>query len=182
MARFNPNYGPAGSSFSKSAIPGYDLAKVSNVTPQQMDLYKLILGGVQPNLSPGLSFLGKQASGSPEAFESIEQPAISQFQGLLGEIGSRFSGMGSGARHSSGFNLASAEAGSDLAQKLQSQRLGLQRQALMDLLGLSQNLIGTDLESSFLLPKKKSGLMELLQGLFSGLGSGGAQAIGSSFL
>jgi hypothetical protein len=64
-----------------------------------------------------------------------------QFSALQGGLASRFSGAGMGARRSSGFQNTASQANSDFAQTLQANRQGLQRQALMDLHGISQGLL-----------------------------------------
>ena len=52
----------------------------------------------------------------------MEAPALKQFSGLQGNLASRFSGMGSGARRSSGFQNTSNQAASDFAQQLQANK------------------------------------------------------------
>ena len=74
-------------------------------------------------------------------FNEIEAPALRQFSGMQGQLASRFSGMGMGARNSSGHMNTQNAAASDFASQLQSQRQGLQRQAIMDLMGLSGDLL-----------------------------------------
>jgi hypothetical protein len=86
----------------------------------------------------------------------MEAPALKQFQGTLGNIASKFSGMGMGGRRSSGFGQATTSAASDFAQQLQSKRQGLQRQAIMDLGNFSQMLLGQKPYESFLTKKAPS--------------------------
>lgn len=106
-------------------------------TPEQMQLFQQMFGHLGPD-----SFLGRLAGGDQEMFKEMEAPAWQQFQGLQGQMGSRFSGMGTGARRSSGFQNTANQASSDFAQALQSQRLGLQNQAIKDLMGMSNQLLG----------------------------------------
>ena len=106
-------------------------------TPEQMDLFQQLFGQVGPE-----SYLSRLAGGDQSLFEEMEAPALRQFQSGLGNIASRFSGMGMGSRRSSGFQNTSSAALSDFSQQLQSQRQGLQRQAIMDLMGLSNQLLG----------------------------------------
>lgn len=111
--------------------------QLQQFTPEQMQLFQSMFGHVQPG-----GFLSKLAGGDQGMFDELEAPALKQFGGLQGNIASRFSGMGSRARRSSGFSNTMNQASSDFAQQLQSQRMGLQRQALMDLMGLSESLLG----------------------------------------
>ena len=71
----------------------------------------------------------------------MEAPTHREFQGSLGEAGSRFSGLGMGARKGSGFNQNAGQLVSNFAQDLASRRQGLQRQAILDLHGMSQDLL-----------------------------------------
>jgi hypothetical protein len=72
--------------------------------------------------------------------------------------------MGSGARHSSGFQNTANQATSDFAQQLQSQRLGLQRQAMQDLMGMSESLLGQRPYERFLTKKQPSFWQQLALG------------------
>lgn len=115
---------------------GYRKYAVQNFTPEQMDLFSQLFGQVGPE-----SYLSKLAGGDQSQFDEMEAPALRQFNELQGNLASRFSGMGMGARKSSGFQNASNAAASDFASQLQSNRQNLQRQAIMDLMGLSSNLL-----------------------------------------
>lgn len=122
----------------KESIPrGYKAATLQQFTPEQLQLFKHLFSFLGPE-----SYLSKLSGGDEETFNQIERPAMKQFSELLGGIGSKFSGMGLGARRSSGFQNTTSQAASDFAQQLQSQRLGLQNQALQDLSGLSNMLLG----------------------------------------
>ena len=74
-------------------------------------------------------------------FAEMEAPGMRQFNALLGNIGNRFSGMGLGGKRSSGYQHATSQATSDFAQDLQAKRQALQRQAILDLHGMSQDLL-----------------------------------------
>jgi hypothetical protein len=106
--------------------------------------------------------------------------------------------MGTGARKSSGFGLASSSAAQEFAEKLQGQRMGLQQQAIRDLLGMSNSLLGQQPYEQFLVPPKKKGWESflgaglpiaggILGGLFGGpagayMGGSMGGAAGSAFL
>lgn len=124
-------------------------------TPEQMELFQRMIGDLGPD-----SFLSKLAGGDEAMFAEMEAPAMRQFSGLLGGLASRFSGMGMGGRRSSGFQNESSAAASNFAQDLQSRRMALQRQAIMDLKGLQSDL----------LDKEPYGIVEKRQKQSSGWG------------
>lgn len=134
----------------KQNISGYKVRQVPNFSPEQMQLFQRLLGGLTggEGLSGGIDFLSRLASGDEEAFAGVEAPAYSAFQKSLGQLGSRFAGLG--ALDSSGFQQAASGMGADLAEKIQSQRLGLQQGAIERLLGLSTNLLGQKPYDTFL--------------------------------
>ena len=145
---------------------GYQKGSLQQFTPEQQQLFSQLFGHLGPE-----SFLGKLAGGDQSQFAEMEAPALRQFQGLQGNIASRFSGMGSGARRSSGFANTMNQASSDFASQLQSQRMGLQRQALQDLMGYSNQLLGQRPEDQFLVKKE----MPFWQQLLLGIGEAGGQ-------
>jgi len=151
-------------------LGGYRHFQTQQFTPEQMQLFKQMFGNLGPD-----SFLSKLAGGDKATFDQLEAPALQQFQGLQGQIGSRFSGMGTGAQRSSGFKNTMNQASSDFAQQLQSNRIGLQQQAIKDLHGLSSDLMGQRPYNQFAVPKGRSFMEELLMGL---IGAGGQAAGG----
>lgn len=169
--------GPTGAAAAKKAtggnvIPkGYERGQLQNFTPEQMQLFQQMFGNLGPN-----SFLSKLAGGDESMFEQLEAPAMRQFQGLQGQLASRFSGMGTGARRSSGFQNTANQATSDFAEQLQSQRMGLQNQAIRDLMGMSNQLLGQKPYEQFRTPKQKPWWQELL----GSLGGGASQGLGTA--
>jgi len=148
---------------------GYKAGRMQQFTPEQMQLFQSLFSHLGPE-----SFLSKLAGGDEQTFGQMETPALKQFSGLQGNLASRFSGMGMGARRSSGFQNTSNQAASDFAGELQSRRQGLQRQALQDLMGMSNTLLGQRPYEQFLTPEKPS----FLQSLLGALGQGGGQLLG----
>lgn len=148
----------AGVSAPKGNISGYKLRNVPNYNPQQMQLFAKLLGPLLggQGLSGGLDFLQGLAGGDESMFEQAEAPAYRAFNKQIGELGSRFAGFGSGSLDSSAFQQATSGAAGELAENLQSKRLGLQTGAIERLLGLSQNLLQERPYDSFL-EKKRSG-------------------------
>lgn len=138
---------------------GYTQGQLGQFTPEQMQLFQRLFGQVEPN-----SFLSRLAGGDESTFQQLEAPAMRQFQGLQGQLASRFSGMGLGGRRSSGFQNASNQAVSDFAEQLQSQRLNLQRQAIQDLMGISNNLLSQRPYEQFFVKKQMPFWKQLLLG------------------
>ena len=148
---------------------GYKSGQMQQFTPEQMQLFQQMFSNVSPD-----SYLSKLAGGDEGLFNEMEEPALRQFAGLQGNLASRFSGMGMGARRSSGFQNTMTSAASDFAKDLQSQRQNLQRQAIQDLMGLSSSLLGQRPYEQFLVPKKQSQTAEMFGKLFGaipGMGS-----------
>lgn len=129
---------------------GYEQGRMQRFTPEQMKLFQSLFSQLGPD-----SFLSKLAGGDEGMFNQMEAPALRQFSGLQGNLASRFSGMGMGGRQSSGFQNASGQMASDFAQDLQSKRMGLQSQALKDLMGMSQQLLGQQPYEDFLVKKEQ---------------------------
>ena len=161
-------------SSSTGKLGGYRTGQMQQFTPEQMQLFQSLFSHVSPN-----SYLSKLAQGDEATFGQIEKPALQQFGALQGNLASRFSG--AGARHSSGFQNTMNQASSDFAGQLQSQRQGLQRQALMDLLGISESLLGQRPYENFLMPKKQGFLEQVLGVLGSGFGQAAGTNLGSRF-
>lgn len=145
----------------------YDVMTQPRFTPEQMQLFSQMMGMASPS-----SFTGRLAQGDQGLFSQMEAPAERQFAQALGGLGSRFSGMGTGARSSSGAALAGAGLGTDLAQSLQAQRLGLQRQAIGDLMGMGRELLSTSPYNTFLQPTARPWWQEALLGGAQGLAQG----------
>jgi hypothetical protein len=137
-----------------NVIPkGYERGQLSQFTPEQMQLFQHSFSQAGPD-----SYLGRLSRGDPGSFEQLEAPAHRQFQEKLGEIGSRFAEYSPGAMSASkgsGFRHTVNQAASDFAQQLQSQRMGLQMQAIRDLQGLSESLLNQRPYEHFLIKKQR---------------------------
>ncbi|CAB4132736.1 hypothetical protein UFOVP255_57 [uncultured Caudovirales phage] len=158
----------------KKALPGYDLASISRKSPQQMDLYNLLFQGSKGGLEKGLGSLSRLAGGDENEFEQMEKPAYTALQRAGSQSASQFSGFGSGARNSSGFQNAIAGQAGDLAEKLQSRRMEIQQQSLSELLGLGRHLLSEDLFENQLVerPEKYGFAKQMALGLSGGIGQG----------
>ena len=172
--------GAATGSMLGNKIPkGYSQGRLQNFTPEQFQLFQSLFGHLGPN-----SFTSRLAGGDQSAFGEIEKPALQQFAGLQGQTASRFSGMGSGARKSSGFQNEMTQGASQFADQLASQRQGLQRQALQDLMGMSNTLLGQRPYENFLQKKSPSFWQSLGGEAARGIGDyigGGSKGGGSIF-
>jgi hypothetical protein len=118
---------------------GVRAGQLAQYTPQQMKLHKQGFEHVSPD-----SYLGRLSRGDEGIFNEIEAPALRDFSALQGNIASRFSGGGAGSlgsRRSSGFQNTMSKASQDFAGDLASRRQQLQRQALQDLMGFSNDLL-----------------------------------------
>lgn len=154
-AGMTPGY--QGKAFKEKIPSGYKAGALQQFTPEQIQLFQQLFSHLGPE-----SYLSRLASGDQSMFGEIEAPAFRQFNELQGGLASRFSGMGMGGRHSSGFQNQATSAASNFAQELQSQRQQLQRQALEDLFGMSNQLMGQRPYERFLTQKKKPFWQELL--------------------
>lgn len=157
-------YGSTGAGIGSRAPSGYKKGQIQNFTPEQMELFRSLFGQLKPG-----SYLSKLAGGDESLFEEMEAPALRQFSELQGGLASRFSGMGMGARRSSGFQNTTNQAASDFAQNLQSRRQELQQQAIRDLMEMGTSLLSQRPYEQFLVPKQSSSGGGL-GGLFGGLG------------
>ena len=157
--------------------PGYKYGQIQQFTPEMMQLFQQMMQHLGPE-----GFLSKLASGDQSMFEEMEQPALKQFGELQGGLASKFSGMGMGGRRSSGFGNTMNQATSDFASQLQSQRLGLQRQALQDLMSSGNALLQQKPYDTFLTQKQPSFWEQLMLssagGLAKGAGQGAMMAMG----
>lgn len=141
----------AGGRSSGDVIPkGYRSGQLQQFSPEQMQLFKQLFSHAGPE-----SYLSRLSGGDESSFDQMEEPALRQFGALQGGLASRFSGMGSGARRSSGFQNTATQAGSDFASQLASKRQDLQRQAIMDLMGISESLLGQRPQQRILAPKQQ---------------------------
>jgi hypothetical protein len=157
-----PMPGPTGKPVN---VRGTGYKAVSQFTPEQTQLFRQLFGQLAPE-----SFLSKLGGGGQEMFEQLEAPAMRQFAALQGNLASRFSGLGTGARRSSGFANSIGGYASQFAQDLQAQRLGLQRQAIRDLQELSGSLLQQ--RPFAYLQKQKPFWQELSTALAGGIGQG----------
>jgi len=135
-------------SFSGSSPKGYDVSQLQNFTPEMMNLFKSLFSHVGPG-----SYTSRLAAGDEDLFNEIEAPAYTKLTSNLGGLASKFSGMGTGGRHSSGFQNTASQTVSEFGQGLQAKRMGLQQQALKDLFGMSGDLLNQRPYENVVTPK-----------------------------
>jgi len=137
----------------RDKIPeGYKSGQMQQFTPEMMQLLSQLFGHVGPD-SP----LSRMASGDQSYFDEMERPALRQAGQLQGNLASRFSGQGMGGRHSSGFQNTSSQAMNEFAQGLQANRQNMMMQAIRDLMGSSQMLLGQRPYERFLTEEDQGG-------------------------
>lgn len=148
---------------------GYRAGQLHQFTPEQDQLFAEANKQAGPD-----SYLAKLAGGDPSMFEQMEAPAMRQFAQMQGQTASRFSGMGgTGSRKSSGFQNYMGQQSSDFAQDLAGRRQQLQRQAIMDLSNMRNQLMGQRPDERFMIEKQQK------QGInWGGLAGGAVGAIG----
>lgn len=154
--------------FKEKRPSGYRKFTMQQFTPEQMQLLEQMMGHVGPD-----SYLSKLALGDESMYEEMEKPAFRQYNDVIGGLGSRFSGMGMGARNSSGFQNTQNASARDFASQLQSNRQNLRRQAIMDLMGISHSLMNERPYERGLVEKPSD------QGKNSAIGSGFGAAGGA---
>lgn len=167
--------GPTGKP-SRISGTGFRNLQTQSFTQPQMELFGRLFSNVSPE-----SFLSKISQGDEGAFQQAEAPgwrALGEAQGMLG---SRYSQMAPGAMSAqggSGFQNAQNSLSQNFAESLQSRRMGLQSQALRDLMGMSESLLGQrPYETDYLQEREKKD--SFLKQLVLGLAGGGAQGLGS---
>lgn len=164
--------GPTGRTGSR--VPGHKVGQIQQYTPQQVELFKQLFSNVGPD-----SYLSKLAGGDQSQFADVEAPALRQFNELTGGLASRFSGTGggqgqlqTGGRQSSGFQNTLTSASQNFAEQLRAQRQGLQRQALQDLMGISNDLLEKRPYQTTVNPRQKKPSLGggLIGGALGGIG------------
>lgn len=180
MSSMQGSRGPTGGNLKGKVPRGYEQGTMQNFTPEQMQLFQQLFGNLGPD-----SFLSKLAGGDESMFQQMEAPAMRQFSALQGNLSSRFSGGGGagslGSRRSSGFQNTMNQAGSDFTSDLQSKRMGLQQQAIRDLMGMGNDLLNQRPYEHYLTQKQKPWWQELIGGVAGGLSGGIGSLIGNLF-
>lgn len=172
----NPGRSRSSGNFRDKVPEGYELGQIQQFTPEMMGLFKQMFGYVGDN-----SYLAKLAGGDESMFNEMEAPAKRQFQQMQGNLASRFSGMGMGGRHGSGFKNAANQQTMDFATQLKSQRHDLQRQAIMDLSQIAQMLMGQKPYERTISEKPREWWEAPLAGFAQGAGEGVAKAAFGGF-
>lgn len=166
--------GPAAAKAGTKLQGGFTQGQMPLYTPEQSQLFQQQFAHTGPD-----SHTGRLAAGDQSYFNEIEAPALRQFSGIQGNIASRFSGQGMGGRRSSGFQHEMNAKTSDFAQDLASKRMGLQRQAIQDLMGMSNQILNQKPYENYAVKKQpKQSFWQKLMGGVAPI----AGAIGGGFL
>lgn len=133
MAAYAPNAGPSGNVTGLKGT-GYNQVRLENLSPQQKNLFSSLFAHATPD-----SITSRLATGDPSQYGELEAPALRQFQQLIGGLSSQFGG--AGLRRSSAYQNAMGTQAQSFAEKLQGQRMAIQRQALSDLFNMGKILL-----------------------------------------
>lgn len=173
----NPNYGKTGSSQFRGPS-GYMTGQVEGLSPGGRALYDQFHEGSSEGIGAGLKHLTGLASGDESAFEEMERPATRRFGEQQAQLASRFSGMGIGARRSSGFQNASGSHARDFVQDMQSKRMDIRNNAINQLLGIGKHLLGTQDTKHYMVEEGPSGFEQFLSAAAPLAGAGLGYAVG----
>jgi len=107
-------------------------------TPDQEALLNELLAGLGGPMRSGLGNLGDILGGDKESFDRFFAPARRGFEEeTLPSIAERFTGsLGEGSQRSSSFGQALGSAGKDLEEEMFSKRMGMQTDALAQLMNM----------------------------------------------
>ena len=141
--------------------------------PQQQQILENITGALQEQLPVGLENLQAILGGYPEKFERFFTPARRRFeQETLPTIAERFTGaLGEGAQRSSAFGQQLGRAAREFEEDVFSQRLGMQQEALNQLLSLLSPTLSPR-RYRYVRPRQPGLLEDLLSGSLRGIGAG----------
>jgi len=149
--------------------------------PQQEAILNQLLGGLQQQLPQGLQNLQNILGGGEEDFAAFERPARRGFeQETLPTIAERFTGaFGPGSQRSSAFGQALGTAGRELEENLLAKRMGLQTDALSQLMSMLGPATSPR-QYQYQQPRRTGFLESLLTSTAQGLGAGFTGGLGQS--
>ena len=128
-------------SLSMKPPKGYEQYSLPTMGGGQEDIYNMLKGQFQNGGGDVFQKLFGMARGDQGTFDQLEAPALRQFQQQIAPgIAQRYAGTGIGS--SSGMQNSLANAGSNLAENLQGQRMNLMQQSMHDVLHLGNTLLG----------------------------------------
>ena len=132
---------------------GYREGQIQQYDPKQQRLHNRLFDLVDRD-----SYLYKLAHGDESFFDEMEQPAWKLFGEAQSQTANRFSQLAPGAMSSqrgSGFQNQLGQEYSDFASKLASNRQNLRRQAISDLMGISESLLSHRPKEKFVSGKRQ---------------------------
>lgn len=151
---------------------GFEMYSLPTMGGGQADIYNMLKGQFQQGGGDVFQKLFGLAKGDSDMFDQLEAPAMRQFQQQIAPgIAQRYAGSGIGS--SSGMQNSIAGAGANLAENLQSQRMGLMERSMQNVLGLGDRLLGTPTQQ-FGLSQKENMMRDFMQML----GMAGGQMAG----
>lgn len=151
---------------------GYDTFNYETMGGGQKQLYDYLQSMMMNQGGKGMQNLFGMAGGDQDLYSQLEAPAMRQFQQQIAPgIANRYTG--SGLKGSSGFENSLANAGSNLAENLQSQRMGYQQHAMDRVMELMERLTGMSTNQAGLVQKPQTDWA----GMFSSLANTGLSMI-----
>lgn len=115
---------------------------VSNLTPGQQGISNQLIQAMQSQGAGGAygtvaDYYRDLLSNDPQALDQMVAPEMRRFnEQTIPDLAEQYAGMGSGGLSSSGFQNASVNAGTDLAERIAAIRAGLREQGAAGLAGL----------------------------------------------
>lgn len=158
-----------------TGIPRTQGYVASRLDPQQQSLYSSMFEGLD-GFNPTRQ-LTQMAQGDDSYYAPMEAQAMRSFrQKVVPSIASQFVGRLGGSAAQGAF----AQAGANLSEDLFAQRQQMRQNALRDLLGLEQSLLGRDTyeRSIFKKPSTWDKLAPLLGGIAKGVGAAAGGGLG----
>lgn len=149
------------------------MMQVPTMSGGQQDFLSQLLSGIGAPMQMGMQNLSQLLSGSPEAIQAFQAPAMRQFnEQIVPGIAERFSGMGSGSLGSSAFGQQMGAAGAGLSENLAQMRSILQQNALSQLMGFGQMGLGTKPFENVYRPATQGFIGGMAPGIGTALGMG----------
>jgi hypothetical protein len=141
--------------------------------PQQEALLNQILGSLSSPMGSGIQNLQNILGGDQSSFDDFQRPARRGFeQEILPSIAERFtSSFGEGSDRSSAFGQALGTAGRELEEDLFSKRMGMQSDAMSQLM----QLLGPAIS-----PRKYQYTVDRQPGFLENVGASAAEGLGKS--
>jgi len=146
--------------------------QIQTMSPQQMQLFNQMAGGLGAPLGQGLDYLGEQLRGYAPGQSPMEKMAQQQFQQeFIPQLSETFTGMGAGS--SSGFGQQMAAG----AGNLTTQMAGMRQQQQQSAMQMLMQLLGQTMSAQPYATQYIPGRGGMGSGMASGMGSATASVL-----